>query len=464
MNNKPNVLFLLADDERFDTIHALGNDEIKTPNLDRLVAEGTAFTRAHIPGGTSGAVCMPSRAMINSGKTLFHLYGAGEQIPQSHTTMGQCFRESGYRTIGIGKWHNGTESFARSFSDGDEIFFGGMWDHWNVPVNSFHPDGKYENVVRSTPDFFHANHPMETIAERITAGKHSTELFTDAAVRFIEQPHDEPFFLYTALLVPHDPRTMPERFKNMYDPSKIRVPDNFAEEHPFYFGIDSKIGEDRDENLAAYPRTESEIQRHIADYYAMISHIDENVGRILDALERSGQLDNTIVVYTGDNGLAVGRHGLMGKQSLYDHSIRVPLILRGPGIPKGEQRDAYVYLMDIYPTLCELCGLSIPASVEGKSFKTAITGGEPARRTMYFAYTHLIRAVKDERFKLIRYKLEPDKTQLFDLYKDPDETVNLYDDPRYRAVRDTLEELLLNERDRWEDNPGNRFTRMFWEE
>ena len=110
MNNKPNVLFLLADDERFDTIHALGNDEIKTPNLDRLVAEGTAFTRAHIPGGTSGAVCMPSRAMINSGKTLFHLYGAGEQIPQSHTTMGQCFRESGYRTIGIGKWHNGTAS------------------------------------------------------------------------------------------------------------------------------------------------------------------------------------------------------------------------------------------------------------------------------------------------------------------------------------------------------------------
>lgn len=132
-----------------------------------------------------------------------------------------------------------------------------------------------------------------------------------------------------------------------------------------------------------------------------------------------GQLDNTIVVYTGDNGLAVGRHGLMGKQSLYDHSIRVPLILRGPGIPKGEQRDAYVYLMDIYPTLCELCGLSVPASVEGKSFKAAITGGEPARRTMYFAYTHLIRAVKDERFKLIRYKLEPDKTQLFDLYKDP---------------------------------------------
>lgn len=464
MEKKPNVLFILADDERFDTIHAFGNDEIKTPNLDRLVAEGTAFTRAHIPGGTSGAVCMPSRAMLNSGKTLFHLYGAGEQIPQSHTTMGQCFRENGYRAIGIGKWHNGTESYARSFSDGDEIFFGGMWDHWNVPVNSFHSDGKYKNLVRSTPNFSHANHPMDMIAERITAGKHSTELFTDAAIRFIEQPHDEPFFLYTALLAPHDPRTMPDRFKNMYDPSKISLPNNFAAEHPFYFGIDPKIGEDRDESLAAHPRTESEIRRHIADYYAMISHIDENVGRILDALERTKQLDNTIIVYTGDNGLAVGRHGLMGKQNLYDHSIRVPLILRGPGIPKGERRDAYVYLMDIYPTLCELCGISIPSSVEGKSFKEVIFGGKATRTTMYFAYTHLIRAVKDERFKLIRYKLEPDQTQLFDLDEDPDEMVNLYHDPRYRAVRDQLEKLLLQERDQWEDDAENCFTRMFWEE
>lgn len=463
MTKKPNVLFILTDDQRFDTIHALGNDEIHTPNLDRLAENGTAFTRAHIPGGTSGAVCMPSRAMINSGKTLFHLYGAGEQIPGEHTTMGQCFRENGYRTVGIGKWHNGTASYARSFSDGDEIFFGGMWDHWNVPVNSFHADGKYENIVRTTPNFFHANHPMDTIAERITAGKHSTELFTDAAIRFIEQEQDEPFFLYTAMLAPHDPRTMPEEFKKMYDPDKIRLPENFVPEHPFYFGIDPKIGEDRDETLAGTPRTEAEVRRHIADYYAMISHIDHHVGRLLDALERTGKLQDTIVVFTGDNGLAVGRHGLMGKQNLYDHSIRTPLIISGPGILKGERRDAYVYLLDIYPTLCELCGLPVPASVEGKSFKNALLAGERARDHLYFAYTHLIRAVKDERFKLIRYKLEPEKTQLFDLCKDPNETKNLYDDPRFCGVRDTLEALLTSERAYWEDNPENDCTKRFWE-
>lgn len=461
--NRPNILFILADDQRYNTIHALGNDDIRTPNLDRLVQEGTAFTHAHIPGGTSGAVCMPSRAMIHSGKSLFHLDESGAQIPDEHTTMGECFQANGYHTIGIGKWHNGPASYARSFADGDEIFFGGMWDHWNVPVNSYHPDGKYEAIVRTTPNFFHANHPMDTIAERITAGKHSTELFTDAAIRFIEQPHEKPFFLYTALLAPHDPRTMPERFRTMYDPAKLSLPANFAADH-FDFGINPSVGEDRDENLAAYPRTEEEIRQHLADYYAMISHIDEQLGRLLDALKRSGQLENTIIVYTGDNGLAVGCHGLMGKQNLYEHSIRVPLILRGPGIASGEKRSAYVYLMDIYPTLCELCNLQVPNSVEGKSFKEALEKADSVTRPyLYLAYTHLIRAIKNERFKLIRYKQRPEETQLFDLQEDPEETVNLYRDPAYQSIAAALQAQLLAERDRCEDVSSNIYTQRFWQ-
>ena len=464
MANRPNILFILADDQRFDTIHALGNDDIHTPNLDWLAESGTAFTHAHIPGGTSGAVCMPSRAMINSGKTLFHLYGAGQEIPKTDVTMGEQFLKNGYETFGIGKWHNGTESYARSFCSGDEIFFGGMWDHWNVPVNSYHEDGVYDHIVRTTPNFLHCNHPMDTIAERITAGKHSTELFTDAAVRFIEQPHEKPFFLYTAMLAPHDPRTMPEEFKKMYDPKKISLPENFMESHPFDFGINPAIGEDRDENLAAYPRTEQEVRQHIADYYAMISHIDANVGRMIDALRRTGQLENTIIVYTGDNGLAVGRHGLMGKQNLYEHSIRVPLILRGPGIPAGARRDAYVYLMDIYPTLCEFCGMGVPASVEGKSFLPTLLEDAPARETLYLAYTHLIRGMKDRRFKLLRYKNNPDCTQLFDLQNDPNELCNLYHDESYRAVRDSLEKQLFSAHRIYEDNPENECTRAFWQE
>ena len=144
---QPNVLFILTDDQRFDTIRALGNPDILTPNLDRLAARGAAFTRAHIPCGTSGAVCMPSRAMVHTGRTLFHLDREGQSIPPEHTTLGECFQAAGYRTFGTGKWHNGTASFARSFCDGGAIFFGGMWDHWNVPICDYDPTGAYANEV-----------------------------------------------------------------------------------------------------------------------------------------------------------------------------------------------------------------------------------------------------------------------------------------------------------------------------
>ena len=144
---KPNIVFFFTDDQRFDTIAALGNREIKTPNMDRLVRRGTAFTQAHIPCGTSGAVCMPSRAMLHTGRTLFHLQDEGQEIPPEHITMGETLQRAGYAAFGTGKWHNGTASYARSFSHGGEIFFGGMYDHWNVPAHSFDPAGKYENRV-----------------------------------------------------------------------------------------------------------------------------------------------------------------------------------------------------------------------------------------------------------------------------------------------------------------------------
>lgn len=173
---KPNVLFLLTDDQRYGTIHALGNDEISTPNLDFLVGRGMAFTNAHIPGGTASAVCMPSRAMLNSGKTLFHLEECGKNIPECDTTMGECFLGAGYHTVGIGKWHNGVASYARSFDGGADVFFGGMWDHWNVPVNDFHADGVYSREIDFTPNFTANETPVKVRAEKINAGVHSSEL------------------------------------------------------------------------------------------------------------------------------------------------------------------------------------------------------------------------------------------------------------------------------------------------
>ncbi|MEG0692347.1 MAG: sulfatase-like hydrolase/transferase [Oscillospiraceae bacterium] len=459
-----NVLFILTDDQRFDTIHALGNKEIKTPNLDKLVENGTAFTHAHIPGGTSGAVCMPSRAMINSGKTLFHLYGEGQEILKNDTTMGQCFKENGYHTIGIGKWHNGTESYARSFCDGDNIFFGGMWDHWNVPVCDYHQDGIYEKTANFTPDFQHANHPMAMICDKLSVGVHSTDLFTDTAINFLKQKQEKPFFMYLSYLAPHDPRTMPAEFQEMYQPETITLPENFMENHPFPYGVGDRKGEMRDEDLAAYPRCKAEMKQHICDYYAMISHIDYNVGKLIKTLEETGQLENTIIVFTGDNGLAVGQHGLMGKQSLYDHSVRVPLIMSGNGIKKNYKTDSYVYLLDIYPTLCELNGIAIPDSVEGQSFLPALKGEENhTREELYFAYTGLVRSIKTKRFKLIEYKNARKDTQLFDIENDPHELMNLFNDSAYADVVKELKKRLLFYKQTWENNKENVHTDAFWD-
>ncbi len=460
MSGKPNILFLIADDQRFDTIGALGNPDIRTPNLDRLVMRAASFTHAHIPGGTSGAVCMPSRAMFNTGRTLFHIENEGQNIPSTHTTLGEAFRNAGYTAFGTGKWHNGTASYARSFNAGGSIFFGGMWDHWNVPVCHYDPSGRYGNTVDITPDFFYGNRTVKVNCDTIRPGYHSTELISDTAKNFIENyGGQDPFLCYVSFMAPHDPRTMPEKFKRMYDPEKIKLPPNYMPEHSFDFGI----RDIRDEVLAPYPRTETEVKRHTAEYYAMISHLDDAVGGILETLEKKGLTGNTIVVFTGDNGLAVGQHGLMGKQNHYEHSIRVPLIFAGPGIPQGQRIDNYAYLLDILPTLCGLCGIPVPPSVEGNDLTPMMR--DPSvklRETLYFAYTDQIRSVKDNRYKLIEYSGKYTGTQLFDLRQDPCELNDLASDTEYKDVKNRLRKELFRLRDQWEDIK-HPYGKSFWD-
>ncbi|WP_223869459.1 sulfatase-like hydrolase/transferase [Paenibacillus sabuli] len=463
---KQNVLFFFTDDQRFDTIAALGHPEIQTPNMDKLARRGTSFTQAHIPGGTVGAVCMPSRAMLHTGRSLFRLEADGASIPDHHTLLGELLQQAGYRTFGIGKWHNGPASYNRSFSDGDEIFFGGMSDHWNVPACRYDPGGAYAQVNRRIDNPFHQNTISLQRADHVQLGKHSSELFSERAARWLEEEaaaaDGSPFFMYISYLAPHDPRSMPEEYLQMYDPAKLSLPDNCCAEHPFDYGV----RDIRDETLAPYPRSEQEIRRHLAEYYAMITHLDHELGNVLDALERSGQADQTLIVLAGDNGLAVGQHGLMGKQSAYEHSVRVPLILAGPGIPAGETRDTYAYLYDIYPTLCELLGLQTPDSVEGTSLAPAL--GDPAwraREHLYFAYADCVRAVKDKRYKLIEYRTdELRRTQLFDLIADSAECHDLYGTAGTEEVVKALSRHLLACKEAWDDEAhpaGGRFWRLY---
>jgi len=458
---RPNVLFLFTDDQRFDTIAALGSDRVRTPHMDDLVRRGTSFTRAHIPGGTSGAVCMPSRAMLHTGRSLFHITGAGQTIAPEHVTLGEAFQRGGYRTFGTGKWHNGTGSYARSFTDGDEIFFGGMADHWNVPAYRFDPTGRYDATCPIVDDPHHSNAVRYRNCDHVTAGKHSSELLADAAVRFLtEYDADEPFMAYVSFLAPHDPRTMPREYLEMYDPETIELPPNFMGGHPF----DNGNLRGRDESLAGFPRTPEETRRHLAEYYAMITHLDAQIGRIVDAVRDAGLLDSTVIVLAGDNGLAVGQHGLFGKQNLYEHSVRVPLIFAGPGVPEGRRSDALVYLFDIFPTLCELTGVETPQTVEGRSLVPALHDPQKTvRETLYLAYVGLQRGVREDRFKLLEYVVNGrhNMTQLFDTRNDPWELSNLAQQPAYADEVARLRGELIRLRDEWGD-ADTEWGQTFW--
>lgn len=445
---KPNILFVFADDQRFDTIGALGNAEIYTPHLDRLVESGTVFTRAHIPGGSSAAVCMPSRAMLHTGRTLFRIHGEGQSIPPEHALLGESLRGAGYETFGTGKWHNGTASYARSFSAGGEIFFGGMDDHWNVPACDFDESGKYEKEQPFIKNPQGEREVRKRLADHIYPGVHSTDLFTGATIEFLHnRDKDRPFFAYVSLMAPHDPRTMPRQFLEMYDAQKLTLPSNFQPEHI----IDTGALRVRDELLAKIPREPDEIRQHLAEYYAMISHLDDGLGRIIETLASRGELDETIIVFSGDNGLALGQHGLLGKQNLYEHSVRVPLIFSGPGIGRGVRRDDLVYLMDICPTLCSLAGAPVAESMEACDLSTVLRGD--AERTghevLYLAYCDTIRGVSDGDFKLIEYY--GGETQLFDLRNDPAELHNLADEPGHEMKRNELRKSLVRLSREWEE-------------
>ncbi len=397
---KPNILFLFADDQRADALGISGNNYIRTPNIDNLARSGVRFNSCYVMGGHHGAICAPSRAMLMSGKSLFHVYDRLEGVH----TMPMHFADNGYETFGTGKWHNGAQTFEASFQKGKDILIGGMADHYKVPCRDLGPDGK--------------------LTQPVTKG-FSTDVFAEAATDFINQyaqgRRDNPFFCYVAFTAPHDPRSPRKDYIGMYPPASIPVPGNFQKLHPFKFDqLDL-----RDENLAPWPRTPEIIQESLADYYALVSHLDSKVGELIETLKKDGLFDNTIIVYAADNGLAIGSHGLLGKQDVYEHSTNVPLIISGPGIPKEKVSQALVYLYDLFPTLSGLCAIAAPSGVDGKSLVPVLTGKTTGvRDALYTAYRNTARAVRKKNWKIIYYP-QQNYTQLFNLEKDPLEINNL---------------------------------------
>ena len=433
---RPNVLFLLTDDQTFNTIRALGNTEIHTPNMDRLVRRGVAFTQTHVMGGLNGAVSQPSRAMLLTGRGLMDVHRNGGFIPQAEKTFPEVFRENGYTTFATGKWHSDNASFNRSFSTGANIFFGGM-----------HPYGRNNELGHRRP-YLHQYDPAGDYNDRNGAWADaspetfSSKLYADAAIGFLEAEASsgDPFLMYVAFTSPHDPRNVLPGYGRKYASAELSMPANFVPQHPF----DNGDLNERDEKLLPTPRVPEQVLAERANYYGMVSEVDFQIGRILDALEKSGKAANTIIVFTSDNGLCVGEHGLLGKQNLYEAAVRIPMVICGPGIPQNTVRDAYCYLYDLYPTLCGLAGIEVPATVKGVSLEETLRNPEAGKREdILLTYINLQRAIKKDGFKLILYNVDGQRhPQLFDLKADPMELKNLYDDPAYRKKREELTALL----------------------
>jgi arylsulfatase A-like enzyme len=380
---KPNVLFLFTDDQRADSIRALGNPVVQTPNLDALVESGFVFRNAYCMGGDVPAVCTPSRYMLLSGLSLFHRNRAAPERPSFPRSM----KEAGYFT-----YHHGKKG------------------------NTCLPLQKLFDV-----DTYVSNDQKER--ENGRPGKE----IADAAVDFIAKDRgNKPFFMYLAFGNPHDPRVVNPEDRAWYEDAKIPLPRNYLPVHPFDWG--EMTG--RDEQLAAWPRTPEEIRRHLGDYYGVITHLDREIGRIVRALKDAGKYENTIIVFSSDHGLALGSHGLMGKQNVYEDGLKPPLLFCGPGIPKGSS-GAFAYLYDVFPTVCDLAGVPVPDGIDGKSLASVIRGRtERVRDAVFLAYRNNQRSARVGDWKLIRYPVI-NRSQLFNLKEDPDETKDLAADPAF---------------------------------
>ena len=437
---RPNFLVIVSDDQRPDTIGALGNPIIHTPNLDSLVREGVAFTRAIAPN----PICVPSRAEIMTGSSGF-TNGVGVSASKMNPELvlwADCMRRAGYHGWYVGKWMNDGRPVVRGYEESLGLFSSGG-SQWWVDQSDYHgrPVTGYRGWIFQSDDG--TKYPQKGVGLKPDIDKE----FADAAIEFINRKPEKPFFLHVNFTAPHDPLLMPPGYQGKYDPQDIPLPPNFLPEHT----IDHGNLEGRDEKLLPWPRTPKDVREDLAVYYAVISHMDEQLGRILAALQTTEQADRTVVIFTSDQGLAMGSHGLRGKQNMYEHTVGTPLIFRGPGIPKGQIRDAQCYLRDLYPTVCEMAGIEVPDTVEGRSL------GPVIRDEVASLYPHVFghfrdtqRMIRGERWKLVQYP-KVQEYQLFDLATDPHEVKNLADDPGREGLMRELKAKLAQ----WQQEVGD---------
>ena len=434
---QPNILFILADDQCYNTINELGNHEVITPTLDELARTGTVFSTTYNMGGWNGAICIASRTMFNTGRFLWNAEKVDYKL-DSLAASGQLWSKEmeklGYQTFMTGKWHVKIKP--------EEIFQVAGTERPGMPKDT--PQG-YNRPLSENDTTWRPWDPQW--GGFWAGGTHWSEVVANESMAFLEQAaqDERPFFAYVAFNAPHDPRQSPKEYVDLYPLENISVPESFLPEYPYKddIGCSKKL---RDERLAPFPRTEYAVKVNRQEYYAIITHMDAQIRRILDKLEETGQKENTYIFYSADHGLSVGHHGLIGKQNMYEHSLRPPMIIVGPDIPRGEKRDMAVYLQDIMPTTIESAGGQVPEYVEFSRLKPLIEKHKTESNYpgVYCAYTDVQRMFRVDNYKLIVYPYAGVR-RLFNLAEDPQEMEDLASDPDYA---DRIEDMFGSLKDK----------------
>jgi choline-sulfatase len=496
-NEKPNIVFIFADDMSHKTAGFMGHKTVRTPHLDKLAAQGVIFNKAYNMGSWTPAVCMTSRSMINSGLSMWRSHDvektlaslspqakskkkskkkkngknkkqkqtvnnslskeqlAENQIKQSaiiDTLWSSRMKKAGYDTYMTGKWHVKAPAEA-SFDEVGTVRAGMPKQSKQRYTRSFNKElDNWSPYDKSMGGFW-------------AGGQHWSETLADEAIGYLnkKQNSSKPFFMYIAFNAPHDPRQAPKAFVDMYPISDIELPKSYQAQNPDMetMGLlgSKKLGNKkadsnkagmrkgkilRDESLGPMPRTEYSTLVNRQEYYAAITHLDAQVGRIVKELTANNQLDNTIIIFTADHGLAIGEHGLLGKQNLFEHSMRAPFFIQGKGIPQGEVRNTPIYIQDAMATSLDIAKASTEA-IEFNSVMPIINDNSSSSyNAIYGAYVNTQRAIIVNNYKLILYP-KTESVRLFDLNKDPDELTDLSLHIEYTTKKKSLFSTLLKE-------------------
>ena len=434
-DERPNVLWLMTDQYRGDMMGFLGHPAVKTPNLDRLAAQGVAFTRSYC----TSPVCHPSRASMMTGMHLPH-HGAlvnGMATDQGLVTLPQLLAAAGYRTANLGKTHCGfsTHEIFEYNANAPDVF--GATKPSDV---AFDPDIYPDDLT------FIANEVCDN-SDRVLYGTYpgpvpttkSYRLATKAAQWLYYHDDPRPFFLRVSFDDPHPPVVPPPEFASMYSPDD--VPEDLLSGFRESFAQKTQTVRDYAALKGLTEISEEQHRMHAARYMALCSHVDAQIGRVLEALDEYGFADNTLVIYNSDHGHMIGEHGLSHKHFImYEGVNRIPTILRWPGrLPEGRQSDALIDGSDLAPTVCEALNVDMPPC-DGRSFLAVAEGKHETHREQVVAqYDDFCFSLTMQRYNIIKYDKDTDDVwKLYDLERDPCEKHNRWDDPALRATRDDL--------------------------